>query len=68
MSVTVKLRVEAVEVLQSANSLPEGEEIELFTASDLINLEHYRCEAIDLQMPACLRVDEDEDTGEMSHQ
>jgi hypothetical protein len=33
MSGRVKFPVEAVEVLQSANSLPEGEKIELFTAS-----------------------------------
>jgi hypothetical protein len=58
---------EAVEVLQGASSLPEGEEIVLFTASDLINLDRERREEVDLQMPSFLRGAEDEDADELFH-
>ncbi len=67
MSVTVKRVGEAVEVLQGASSLPEGEEIVLFTASDLINLDHERREEVDLQMPSFLRGAEDEVAEELFH-
>jgi hypothetical protein len=65
MSVTVKRVGEAVEVLQGASSLPEGEEIVLFTASDLINLDRERRNQLDLQMPSFLRGDEDEDAEDL---
>ena len=67
MSVTVKRVGEALEVLQGASSLPEGEEIVLFTASDLIDLDRERREEVDLQMPSFLRGAEDEDADEMFH-
>jgi hypothetical protein len=67
MSVTVKRVGEAVEVLQGARSLPEGEEIVLFTASDLIDLDRARREEVDLQMPSFLRGAEDEDAEELFH-
>lgn len=67
MSVTVKRVGESVEVLQGASSLPEGEEIVLFTASDLIDLDRERREEVDLQMPSFLRGAEDEDAEEMFH-
>ena len=67
MSVTVKRVGEAVEVLQGASSLPEGEEIVLFTASDLIILDRERREQVDLQMPSFLRGAEDEEAGELFH-
>jgi hypothetical protein len=67
MSVTVKRVGEAVEVLQGASSLPEGEEIVLFTASDLIDLDRERREEVDLQMPSFLRGAEDEDADELFH-
>jgi hypothetical protein len=67
MSVTLKRVGEAVEVLQGASSLPEGEEIVRFTASDLINLDRERREEVDLQMPSFLRGAEDEDAEELFH-
>ncbi len=67
MSVIVKRVGEGVEVLQGASSLPEGEEIVLFTASDLIKLDRERREEVDLQMPSFLRDAEDEDAEEMFH-
>ena len=67
MSVTVKRVGEAVEVLQGASSLPEGEEIVLFTASDLIDLDRERREEVDLQMPSFLRGAEDEHAAELFH-
>ena len=65
MSVTVKRVGEAVEVLQGASSLPEGEEIVLFTASDLINLDRERRNQLDLQMPSFLRGDEGQDAEDL---
>ena len=59
MSVTVRRVGEAVEVLQGASSLPEGEEIGMFIASDLINLDRERREEVDLQIPSFLRGAED---------
>ena len=67
MSVTLKRVGEAVQVLQGASSLPEGEEIVLFTASDLINLDRERREEVDLQMPSFLRGAENEDADELFH-
>jgi hypothetical protein len=67
MSVTVKRVGEAVEVLQGSSCLPEGQEVVLFTASDLLNLERDRREEVDLQMPSFLRGDEDEDAGDLFH-
>ena len=70
VSVTVKRVGEAVEVLQGASSLPEGQEVVLFTASDLKALDRERRDAVDLQMPSFLRgdEDEDEDAEELFHQ
>ena len=65
MSVTVKRVGEALEVLQGASSLPEGEEIVLFTASDLIDLDRERREEVDVQMPSFLRGAEDEDAEDL---
>ena len=65
MSVTVKRVGEAVEVLQGASSLPEGQELVLSTASDLIDLDRERREDVDLQMPSFLRGSEDEDADEL---
>ena len=65
MSVTVKRVGEAVEVLQGARCLPEGQEVVLFTASDLLNLERERREEVDLQMPSFVRGDEEEDVEDL---
>ena len=67
MSFIVKRVGEAVEVLLGASSLSEGEEIVLFTASDLIDLDRTRREEVDLQMPSFLRGAEDEDAEELFH-
>jgi hypothetical protein len=68
MSVTLKRVGEAVEVLQGASSLPEGQEVVLFTASDLKNLELDRRVEVDLQMLSFLRGDEEEDAEDLFHQ
>ena len=67
MSVTLKRVGDAVEVMQGASSLPEGEEIVLFTATDLKNLDRGRRDEVDLQMPSFLRGDEDEDAEDLFH-
>ena len=56
-----------MEVLQGESSLPEGEEIVLFTASDLIDLDRERREEVDLQMPSFLRGAEGEEAEEIFH-
>ena len=61
MSVTVKRVGKAVEVMQGASCLPEGQEVVLFTVSDLLNLERDRREEVDLQMPSFVRGDEEVD-------
>jgi hypothetical protein len=67
MSVTLKRVGDAVEVMEGASSLPEGEEIVLFTASDLMDLDRGRRDEVDLQMPSFLRGDEDEDAEDLFH-
>jgi len=67
MSVTVKRMGEAVEVLQGASSLPEGQELVLSTASYLIDLDRERRVVVDLQMPSFLRGAEDEVAEELFH-
>lgn len=65
MSDTVKRVCEPVEVLQGASSLPEGQEVVLFSASELNNLDRMRREEVDLQMPSFLRGADDEDAEEL---
>jgi hypothetical protein len=67
MSVTVKRVGRALEVLQGANTLPEGQEVVLFTLADLIDLDRGHREEVDLQMPSFLRGDEDEDAEDLFH-
>ena len=67
MSVTVKRVGDAIEVLQGVSSLPEGQEIVLFTTFDLINLDRERLKELDLQMPSFLRGDEDDDAKDLFH-
>ena len=52
-------------MLQGANTLPEGQEVVLFTAADLIDLDRGHREEVDLQMPSFLRGDEDEDAEDL---
>ena len=67
MSVTLKRVGEAVEDLQGASSLTEGQEVVLFTASDLKALDRERPDEVDLQMPSFLRGAEDEDAEDLFH-
>jgi hypothetical protein len=67
VSVTLKSVGESVEVLQVANSLPEGQNVDPLTASDLKNLDRERLDEVDLQMPSFLRGNEDEDAEELFH-
>jgi hypothetical protein len=52
-------------VQEGASSLPEGEEIVLFTASDLIDLDRERREEVELHIPSFLRGAEDEDAEDL---
>ena len=60
MSLTLKRVGGAVQVLQGVETLPEGQEVELFTAAELTSLQQQRLAWLDLQMPSFIRGDEDE--------
>jgi hypothetical protein len=65
MTLTIKRIGASVHVLQGAETLPEGEEVELFTAAELSALQSDRHKWLDLQMPSFLRGDEEEDAGDL---
>ncbi len=60
MSLTIKRLGDAVQVLQGVDTLPEGEEVELFTAAELSTVLQARRDWLDLQMPSFLRDNEDD--------
>jgi hypothetical protein len=70
MSVTLKFVGEAVEVLQGASSLPEGEGREdvLFSASVLNYLDRGRRDEVDADAFLPCGDEEDEDAEELFHQ
>ncbi|MCP9848777.1 hypothetical protein [Cyanobium sp. Morenito 9A2] len=65
MSLTIKRLGADVHVLHGAETLPDGEVVELFTAGELSELQRERLEALNLQMPSFIRGDEDEDAEEL---
>jgi len=65
MSITIKRTGAAVQVLEGANTLPEGTPVQLFTGEELHVIEQERRTMLDLQMPSFIRGDEDEDAGEL---
>jgi hypothetical protein len=65
MSITIKRMGTAVEVLQGAETLPEGQAVVLFTDSEHEQLRQQRLADLDLQMPSFIRGDEDEDAAEL---
>jgi len=65
MSLTIKRLGADVHVLIGADTLPEGEEVELFTANELSNLQFDRREWLDMQMPSFIRGDEDENAEDL---
>lgn len=65
MSLTIKRLGVAVHVLNGAETLPEGEEVELFTANELANLQLERREWLNMQMPSFVRGDEDENAEDL---
>ena len=65
MSLTIKRLGVAVHVLNGAETLPEGEEVELFTANELSDLQLERRDWLDMQMPSFIRGDEDENVVEL---
>ena len=60
MSLTIKFLGDAVHVLNGVETLPEGEEVELFTANEVSDLQLERRESLNMQMPSFIRGDEDE--------
>ncbi len=65
MSLTIKRVGTAVQVLQGAETLPDGEVVQLFTADELEDLQRERREWLDLQMPSFIRGDENEDAEDL---
>jgi hypothetical protein len=65
MSPTIKHLGDAVHVLNGVETLPEGEEMELFTANELSHLQFERREWLNMQMPSFIRGDEDENAEDL---
>ena len=65
MSLTVKRLGNSVHVLHGAETLPEGEDVELFTSRELSDLQRERLEWLNLQMPSFIRGDEDENAEDL---
>ena len=65
MSLTIKRLGSSVHVLNGAETLSEGEEVELFTANELSDLQFERREWLDMQMPSFIRGDEDENAEDL---
>ena len=65
MILTIKRLTDAVHVLNGVEMLPEGEELGLFTANELSDLQFERREWLDMQMPSFIRGDEDENAEDL---
>ena len=65
MSLTIKRIGDAVDVLNGVETLPEGEEMELFTANELSDLQLERREWLNMQMSSFIRSDEDENAEDL---
>ena len=61
MSITIKRTGKAVQVMEGADTLPEGMPVQLFTGEEL----QERRDMLDLQMPSFIRGDEDEVAEEL---
>ena len=65
MSLTIKRLGSSVYILNGAEMLPEGEEVELFTVNELSDLQLERREWLDMQMPSFIRGDEDQNAEDL---
>ena len=65
MSLTIKRLGDAVHVLNGVETLPEGEEVELFTANELLDLQLERREWLNMQIPSFIRGDENENAEDL---
>ena len=65
MSLTIKRLGTSVHVLNGAQMLPEGEEVELFTANELSDLQLERRDWLNIQMPSFIRGDEEENAEDL---
>ena len=65
MSLTIKPLGTSVHVLNGVETLPEGEEMELFTANERSDLQLGRHEWLNMQMPSFIRGNQSEDAVEL---
>jgi len=65
MSLIIKRLGDAVLTLNGLETLSEGEEVELFTANELLDLQLERREWLNMQMPSFIRGDEDENAEDL---
>ena len=65
MSITIQRTGSAVQVLEGADSLPEGRPVRLFTEDELRAREQERHAMVAMQMPSFIRGDEEEDAEEL---
>ena len=65
MSLTIKRLGTSMQVLNGADTLPEGEEVELFTANELSDLQFERYQITIMQMISFIRGDEDDNSEDL---
>ena len=65
MSLTIKRTGSEVQVLAGADSLPEGEAVQLYTAAEASALQADRIAWLELQMPSFLRGEVDEAASDL---
>lgn len=65
MSITIKRTGAAIQVLEGAQTLPEGIPVQLFTSAELQALQQERYAMLSVQMPSFVRGDEDEEAVEL---
>ena len=65
MSLTIKRTGREVQVLAGAESLPDGEAVQLYTAAEASALQAERIAWLELQMPSFLRGDHDEAAADL---
>jgi hypothetical protein len=65
MSIMIKRTGSEVQVLAGAESLPEGEAVQLYTAAEASALQAERIAWLELQMPSFFRGEEDQAAADL---
>ena len=65
MSLTIKRTCSQVHVLAGAESLPDGQAVQLYTAAEASALQAERIALLELQLPSFLRGEDDEAAADL---